>query len=148
LIFLYFLDTIAITEVFFEIGPQISFIRKFEEDIEGKTNNIENKFEKTNFGAVIGIGSFMLGSDNLYLVFGIRAHYGFQDLLSKEGGKGGDIYFPVEDGELNEGEGTENFRFDSYKRTSPVSLIAYLEVNYDLAYLVRSNCKRTALRFF
>ncbi len=131
---------------FLEIGPQISFIKKFEQDIEGETTNIGHYFNETNFGAVIGIGSFMLGSDNLYLCFGIRAHYGFQDLLSKDGGKGSDSYFPVENGELN--EGAETFKFDNYKRTSPISLLAYLEVNYDLAYIVSSHCKRTALKFF
>lgn len=131
---------------FFEIGPQISFLRKIEQDSKGVTTNIENYFENTNFGAVIGVGSFMLGSDNLYLVFGLRAHYGFQDLLSEEGGKNSNLYFPVENGELD--EGGDSFTFDEYKKTSPISLLAYLEVNYDLAYLVRSNCKRTALKFF
>jgi hypothetical protein len=108
--------------------------------------DLKNSSKKEKVIGVIGVGSFMLGSDNLYLVFGIRAHYGFQDLLSKEGGKGSNTHFPVENGELN--EGVEVFKFDKYKRTSPISLLAYLEVNYDLAYLVRSNCKRTALKFF
>lgn len=131
---------------FLEIGPQISFIKKVEQNING-LNNIDMKesFEKTNLGAVIGIGSFLMGSKNLYLVFGLRAHYGFQDILSKEGGKGSNVYFPIED-ELD--SVSEEFKFDSYKKTSPISLLAYLEINYDLAYLVRSNCKRSALKFF
>lgn len=128
---------------FLEIGPQISFIKKVEQDLEGVSTNMKESFEKTNFGAVIGIGSFVMGSKNLYLVFGLRAHYGFQDILSKEGGKNSEVYLPVENEELG-----ENFKFDSYKKTSPISLLAYLEINYDLAYLVRSNCKRTALKFF
>lgn len=131
---------------FFEIGPQISFIRSFQQDIDGITKDIESNFEKTNFGAVVGVGSFMLGSKNLYLVFGIRAHYGFQDLLSEEGGKNTNKYFPVTDGELD--SDSEVFEFKDYAATSPISLIAYLEVNYDLAYLSTSHCKRTALKFF
>lgn len=131
---------------FFEIGPQISFVRNFEQTVEGNTTNIENKFEKTNFGAVIGVGSFMLGSKNLYLVFGVRAHYGFQDLLSTEGGKNSNKYFPIANGELDDDGNT--FEFENYKKTSPISAIAYLEINYDLAYLVSSHCKRTALKFF
>lgn len=131
---------------FLEIGPQISFIRSFEQDIDGVNTNIENSFEKTNFGAVVGVGSFMLGSKNLYLVFGIRAHYGFQDLLSNEGGRNSTKYFPVNNGELD--SDTETFEFDNYKPTNPLSFMAYLEINYDLAYLARSHCKRTALKFF
>ena len=107
---------------------------------------MEESFANTNFGAVVGIGSFMMGSNNLYLVFGLRAHYGFQDMLSDKGGKGSNFYFPIED--VKAITGVENIKFESYKKTSPISLLAYLEVNYDLAYLVRSNCKRTALKFF
>lgn len=128
---------------FLEIGPQISFIKKVEQDFEGTSANIKESFEKTNFGAVLGIGSFVMGSNNLYLVFGVRAHYGFQDILSKEGGKNSEAYLPIENNELG-----ADFKFDNYKKTSPISLLAYLEINYDLAYLVRSNCKRTALKFF
>jgi hypothetical protein len=86
-----------------------------------------------------------MGSKNLYLVFGLRAHYGFQDILSKKGGKDSEVHFPIED-ELDTVNG--EFKFDNYKKTSPISLLAYLEINYDLAYLVRSNCKRTALKLF
>tara|TARA_B110000211_G_C14068205_1_gene548671 strand:- start:1761 stop:2513 length:753 start_codon:yes stop_codon:yes gene_type:complete len=131
---------------FLEIGPQISFIKNVEQEFLGVTKNMETSFQKTNFGAVVGIGSFMMGSKNLYLVFGLRAHYGFQDILSDEGGKNSNVYFPVNDGQLN--TGVDTFEFESYKKTSPISLLAYLEVNYDLAYIVRSNCKRTALKFF
>ena len=130
---------------FLEIGPQISFVKKVEQEFKGTSKDIKESFEKTNFGAVLGIGSFVLGSNNLYLVFGLRAHYGFQDILSKKGGKGSEVYFPIEN-ELD--TVNEEFKFDSYKKTSPISLLAYLEINYDLAYLVRSNCKRTALKFF
>ena len=130
---------------FLEIGPQISFIKKVEQGFEGTSTNIKENFEETNFGAVFGIGSFVMGSKNLYLVFGLRAHYGFQDILSKKGGKGSEVHFPIED-ELDTVNG--EFKFDNYKKTSPISLLAYLEINYDLAYLVRSNCKRTAFKFF
>ena len=130
---------------FLEIGPQISFIKKVEQSFEGTSTNIKENFEETNFGAVFGIGSFVMGSKNLYLVFGLRAHYGFQDILSKKGGKGSEVHFPIED-ELDTVNG--EFKFDNYKKTSPISLLAYLEINYDLAYLVRSNCKRTALKLF
>jgi hypothetical protein len=131
---------------FFEIGPQISFIKQVEQDINGATTDIENRFAKTNFGAVVGVGSFMMGSENLYLVFGLRAHYGFQDILSADGGKNSNKYLPVQGTELDDGDNI--FQFEDYKKTSPISLLAYLEVNYDLAYIVRSNCKRSAIKFF
>lgn len=132
---------------FLEIGPQISFIRTVTESMKtGGVNDVSNYFASTNLGAVLGFGSFMLGAKNTYLVFGFRVHYGFTDLLTQEAGKDQNIYFPVNNGELNDYE--PGFQFDNYKPTTPLSAIAYLEINYDLAYLVRSECKRTALRFF
>ena len=132
---------------FLEIGPQFSFINgATETDKAGVETDISNQFTETNFGAVIGFGSFMLGANNTYLVFGLRIHYGFLDLITYEGGRGFDTYLPVRNGELDEYE--PGFTFDGYKPTTPLSALAYLEINYDLAYLVRSECKRTALRFF
>ncbi len=131
---------------FLELGPQISFISGAEETIDGNTTDMSNYFAKTNFGAVVGFGSFMLGAQNTYLVFGLRVHYGFQDLLTSEAGKGQNAYYPINKGELDDVE--PGFQFDKYQKTSPLSALLYLELNYDLAYLVRSECKRTALRFF
>lgn len=131
---------------YLEIGPQISFLSGFEQTELGQNRNIDNYFNKTNLGVVVGIGSFMLGSNNTYLVFGIRAHYGFQDLLSNEGGNGSDTPFPINNGEMDGQDG--DYKYNDYKSTNPLTIRAYLELNYDLAYLVRSNCKRTALKFF
>lgn len=131
---------------FLEIGPQISFLSGFTQTQSDTETKIDNYFNKTSLGGVIGIGSFMLGSNNTYLVFGVRAHYGFQDILSSEGGKNSNTPFPINNGEMNTQE--ENYEYKDYKSTNPFSVLAYLEINYDLAYLVRSNCKRTALKFF
>lgn len=131
---------------FLELGPQLSFISKVTETKDDVATDRKDYFESTNFGAVLGFGSFMLGSNNAYLVFGIRIHYGFQDLISDEAGKNSNTYYPINNGELEVYEA--GFSFDEYQKTSPLSALAYLEFNYDLAYLVRSECKRTALRFF
>jgi len=88
----------------------------------------------------------MLGTNNTYLVFGLRLHYGFQDLLSSDAGQNSNTFYPVNNGELEVYE--PGFSFDKYISTTPLSALAYLEIDYDLAYLVRSECKRTALRFF
>lgn len=132
---------------FLEIGPQLSFINGVSETtVLGATNDVSDYFTSTNLGAVIGFGSFMLGAENTYLVFGIRIHYGFTDLLTNEAGKDQNLHFPINNGELNDYE--SGFQFEDYKPTTPLSALLYLELNYDLAYLVRSECKRTALRFF
>ncbi len=135
---------------FLEIGPQFSFMTKIKEASD-KTGSIVERdindyFTKTNFGAVLGFGSFMLGSDNTYLVIGFRIHYGFQDLLTQAAGKNSNNYFPINSEEMEEYE--PGFQFENYKATNPLSAVFYLEVNYDLAYLTTSKCKRTALRFF
>lgn len=129
---------------FLEIGPQISFLSSVSETID----NIDRKsyFESTNLGAVLGFGSFIFGGDNAYLVFGLRLHYGFQDILSNEGGKGSTKYYPINSGEMEVYD--PDFQFSNYQPTNPISGLAYLEFNYDLAYLVTSSCKRTVIRFF
>ncbi len=131
---------------FLEIGPQISFLTGVSEKTGNSSINRSDYFEATNLGAVFGFGSFIFGGDNAYLVFGLRFHYGFQDLLSNTGGKNSKNYFPINDGKMNNYE--SGFEFDSYQPTNPISGLIYLEFNYDLAYLVRSSCKRTVLRFF
>jgi hypothetical protein len=135
---------------FFEIGPQFSIIGKIKETTDqpsaSQTRDIKDNFTKTNLGAIVGFGSFMLGTQNTYLVLGFRVHYGLQDLISKKGGKDLNSYYPINNGELESFE--PGFQFDEYKVTNPLSAVVYLEVNYDLAYLTRSNCKRTALKFF
>lgn len=135
---------------FFEIGPQFSFLGGAKESTDQpgvpSDNNVKNYFSKTNLGAVIGFGSFMLGTDNTYLILGFRVHYGLQDILSEDGGKDLNTYYPVNNQELETFE--PGFQFENYKPTNPLSAIVYLEVNYDLAYLTRSECKRTALKFF
>ena len=135
---------------FFEIGPQFSFIGRVKETTDQAgvlpKREIKEYFTNTNFGAVIGFGSFMLGTQNTYLVLGFRVHYGLQDLISEKGGKDLNSYYPLNNGELDEFE--NGFQFEEYKATNPLSAVVYLEVNYDLAYLTRSKCKRTALKFF
>ena len=131
---------------FLEIGPQISFLTGVSETTGENSTEITDYFESTNFGAVFGFGSYIVGGDNAYLVFGIRLHYGFQDLLSNEGGKNSKSYFPIKNGEMDVYE--PDFEFSNYQTTNAISGLIYLEFNYDLAYLVRSSCKRTVLRFF
>lgn len=129
---------------FLEIGPQISFLTSVSETLE----NIDKTsyFESTNLGAVLGFGSFIFGGDNAYLVFGLRFHYGFQDILSNEGGKNLKKYYPINEGEMDIYQ--PDFEFNNYQPTNAISGLAYLEFNYDLAYLVTSSCKRSVIRFF
>ena len=135
---------------FFEIGPQFSFMGKINETTDASGSSVESdvkdNFNSTNFGAVVGFGSFLLGSQNTYLVLGFRVHYGLQDLISDKGGKDQTVYYPINNQELDSYE--PGFQFEDYKATNPLSAVVYLEINYDLAYLTRSECKRTALRFF
>lgn len=131
---------------FLEIGPQISFLMGITETVDNNSIDRKGYFESTNLGAVFGFGSYIIGGDNTYLVFGLRMHYGFQDILSNEGGKNNREHFPISNGEMDNYE--PDFKFESYKPTNSISGLVYLEFNYDLAYLVSSSCKRTVLRFF
>ena len=129
---------------FLEIGPQFSFLTGVTETTNEQ--NINSYFQSNNLGAVLGFGSYIFGGDNAYLVFGLRIHYGIQDILSNEGGRNLTKHYPINDGEMD--VYSSDFEFNSYAPTNPISGLAYLEFNYDLAYLVTSSCKRTVIKFF
>lgn len=126
---------------FFEVGPKVAWMYNHKEEFNGVSTDVDQYFNGSNFGFVIGMGSYMLGTKNTYLTFGARLHVGLSDMISSEGGQGTNTFYPV----LNE---EVEIEIDSYTKTVPVYFTLNMELNYDLGYLSRSKCKRTAFLFF
>lgn len=87
------------------------------------------------------MGSYFLGNKNLYLLFGVRLHLGLTDMISNDGGKNSINHFPIIQNEIE-------IKHSNYKQTFMYMLMLNTEINFDLGYLERSNCKRSAFMFF
>lgn len=133
---------------FIEIGPQFSVLMSAKEKFGFETkdalldynhNPAEQYFEKKNIAAVFGFGSYLFGTENMYVVFGMRVTYGFLDIISKEGGKGQD-YHPITPDKSD--------KPSNYRGTNNLTGGFTLEINYDLGYLVSTKCGKHRVLFF
>ena len=126
---------------YFELGPQVNFISKANMEEFGVTQSVKSQFNPTNYGAVVGMGSYFLGNKNLYLLFGVRLHVGLSDMIGKDGGLNSVDHFPILQNEVN-------LTHAEYQKTTMFMLMLNTEINFDLGYLARSNCKRSAFMLF
>ena len=133
---------------YIEIGPQFSILMGAKDKFgfenadairDYNRNPADQYYEKKNVAAVFGFGSYLFGTENLYVCFGMRATYGFLDIISKEGGKGSEYtsITPANDGTPK-----------SYRATNNLTVGFVLELNYDLGYLVSASCGKRRVLFF
>ena len=101
-----------------------------------------NYYERNYKSAVFGFGSYVLGAENVYLAMGLRFSYVFTDVISVEGGKNTTNYYPTQNNYA------PSPAFLEYKPTTPFSALFMIEINYDLGYLARAACGRTAIMLF
>jgi hypothetical protein len=123
---------------YFEVGPQFSIMQKSggSSTWPGSTDpsDISNYFNKFQAGAVLGFGSYMLGTDNFGITLGARFRYMFTDLISDAGQVRG---YPSETS------------YSTYAPSRAFSAMLVMEMNYDLGYLASAKCaKRTKLILF
>ena len=124
---------------YFEIGPQFSTIKK----ANGTDSNPGSKFvgdvssnlSKTYYSAVIGAGGLLAGTENFRVILGIRVLYALDDIISQQGQNNN---FP------------SGNKYGSYQKSNPLSAMMVLEMNYDLGFLAKTNCKKkkTSFLFF
>lgn len=128
---------------YMEVGGQLSKIKSVSETgrptamVDPQSHMVE-KF----YGVIFGFGSYMLGTNNLYLTAGFRFMYGVNDLISPAGGKNNLQYYPYA------ASYTPDPAYLEYKQTHPFTINFILEINYDLGYIVSSNCNRQAVILF
>jgi hypothetical protein len=134
---------------YIEIGPQFSFLMSAKEKfgfenkdalLDYERNPADQYYEKKNIAAVFGFGSYLFGSENMYVVLGMRVTYGFLDIVSDEGGKGKE-YSPITTPDNSN-------KTSSYRGTNNLTGGFLLEINYDLGYLVSSKCGKRRVIFF
>ena len=134
---------------YIEIGPQFSVLMSAKEKLTFSNadavnsfnhNPADKYFEKKNIAAVFGFGSYLFGTENMYVVFGMRVTYSFLDIVSDEGGKGKD-YHPISTPDNSD-------KASSYRGTNNLTGGFLLEINYDLGYLVSTKCGKRRVLFF
>lgn len=127
---------------YFEIGPQMSFIRK-----ASPTSNIADNdpqtltyFSPHYFSGVLGFGGNVMGSDNFDMLMGLRFIYGFSDIVSKNGGRSDALpNFPIRD--------SYTPKYSTYEPTNPFTILLMLEFNFDVGYFARATCNKNRRKF-
>lgn len=108
-----------------EIGPQISLLRGVTET----TGGIATDYNQNYWSMVFGFGGYLWGTDNFGISTGLRFVYTFQDVLTTDeiASYDGNSY-------MNNARG-----YDSYQKTTPLSVFFVLEANYDLGFIIAKN---------
>lgn len=120
---------------YFEIGPQFSTVKKAvgSDDLSNTKNvDISDNLVKTYYSGVIGAGALLAGTENFRVTLGFRVIYAFDDIVSAYGQNN---YFP------------SGNKYDTYKKTNPLSAMMVIEFNYDLGFLASTNCKKKKVSF-
>jgi hypothetical protein len=125
---------------YIEIGPQYSLLMgaSDENSSTGTMSGAKERFSEDNLSAVFGFGSYIAGTENLYLTLGMRFVYGFKDVISDKGGRGEEYRY------LD----PSSTKTAAYKSTNLLYGGFVLELNYDLGYLVSSRCGKRKVLFF
>lgn len=120
---------------FFEIGPMMTFnSNQIINDEASPSNTYGEYLKKRSYRFVAGIGGFILGSERLTLVSGLRILYDISDLRSA----------------TSEGQ---SFPFQNYNDNSRHSALRGLdfqinfELNVSMGFLYRSKCGKRQLIF-
>ena len=121
---------------YLEVGPRLGYTKKVTQS-GSSTSDISDKFENNTYGAILGFGTVLFATDNIYSTLGIRFDTGVTDMISLAGGKNTTTYYPMDNGDL-----VTNYQ--KYAATFPVSVQLMLELNWDLGYFAQSKCKKRA----
>ncbi len=129
------------TGFYFEIGPKFSKINKITETPELNMEqqiNLDNAY-KTNYNsAVLGIGiSYPLG-ERVNLSLGVRANYGFSDIINDN-----QQYFAVTD----DGRYVPT-TFYTNPKTNVLQFHGVLELTYFFGYFGKANCGKYGIILF
>ena len=117
---------------YFEVGPEFAWIQTsyYTDEANGPIPD-NTLFRDNSIRGAIGFGAYLIGSERVSLMTGMRILYDFKDLRSD---KAKQELFPYQNYE-NQGE--------SYFRAIDIQFC--LELNISLGFLVKSSCGRRKL---
>lgn len=116
---------------FFEIGPKFSFIQKFSRANEnGELVDIADDINSPGISGVLSFGVNVIGTDGAFSgQIGIRAEYGFVDLIGDSGQANGEPYATI-----------PNFYGGEYTKNTPIFVGLVFELNWGLGWYGVSQC--------
>lgn len=122
-----------------ELGGQYTMITKANETTSSGNSEIKRYF--TNYtSAALGFGGNLIQAGSLTWTMGVRFSYSFTDAISEEGGANSSYSYPLNDAIVRKS-------YPTYKATKPITAQFLTELNFDIGYLSKSNCKRGRISF-
>lgn len=113
---------------FIEIGPKISLLNSMTSTniLSPNGADVKDRFNATNFGASLGFGGYLFGSEHFSVSMNFRIDYQITDFVN-ESGK--DARYPLP------------FRtYDSHSTTNPITARAGLELSIPLGGIAKAQC--------
>jgi len=118
--------------IYVELGPMFSFMNKVDDVYDGNETDVTDFYAEQMTSGVFGFGGYLLGGGQFTLMFGLRATYGFTDMISDDGQNSS---YPINPASTHAG-------FDSYESTNPISVQLLFEANFGLGYFAKTSCSK------
>ena len=116
---------------YFELGPQVSLVRRVEQFDVNVHQTFSDESENYNdlmYGAALGFGGYFLNAQSFSLTVGFRASYMISDFIS-EAGMAAEYPNPV-----------KRAAYDSYTSTNPFTFQIMVEANFGIGFFAKTKC--------
>jgi hypothetical protein len=110
---------------FIEIGPKISLLNSVTEN---GVKDVKSSFNATNYGASLGFGGYLFGSEFFSVSMNFRIDYQITDFISDSGQAAG---YPL-----------YQRTYPSYKPTNPITARAGIELAFPIGGVAKAQCGR------
>ena len=115
---------------YFEIGPRYSLIQKFEQTALMGTTETTDFYESSYFGAALGFGGYIAGSETFSVGIGMRLNYGFGDIVNDKGlAEGNGFPNPVKD-----------IAYETEEKTNIMFAQFLVEFNFGVGRFAKTAC--------
>ncbi len=125
--------------IYIEIGPQISFINKVNENNTYNTpqeKDVKSFYSKNYISGVFGIGGYVFNYESFTTMLGLRIGYGITDMINADGKTAN---YPNPQAAAQP--------YSSYKSSNAAWVQLNLEFNFALGYYGRSACSKRSTFF-
>lgn len=116
--------------IYVELGPMFSFMSGVDDTYDGTETDVSDFYVENMTSGVFGFGGYLLGGGQFTLMFGLRATYGFTDMINEDGQA------------ANYPNPNLSTPYESYEATNPIGLQLIFEANFGLGYFAKTSCSK------